>query len=145
MRRERKTIRLAEGEPQAIAPHVEPSRKSPEKKEKQSQVTAIWWFQSANDKLVIWVPVVWDSNRDTSKSQESLAFSGILAKNPTHQAEPPIYHPSLVKPQANWKILDWIYPPPRMPVANEGLGWDSLLKMVHNPGGDCYWVGGRPK
>ena len=35
-------------------------------------------------------------------------------------------------------------PPPRIPVANEGLGWDSLLKMVHNPGGDCYWVGGRP-
>ena len=32
-----------------------------------------------------------------------------------------------------------------MPVTNEGLGWDSLLKMVHNPGGDCYWVGGRPK
>ena len=30
-------------------------------------------------------------------------------------------------------------------VANEGLGWDSLLKMVHNPGGDCYWVGGEPK
>ena len=30
----------------------------------------------------------------------------------------------------------WIYPPPRMPVANEGLGWDSLLKMVHSPGGD---------
>ena len=21
-------------------------------------------------------------------------------------------------------------------MANEGLGWDSLLKMVHNPGGD---------
>ena len=40
-------------------------------------------------------------------------------------------------------ILD--LPPPRIPVANEGLGWDSLLKMVHNPGGDCYWVGGRPK
>ena len=38
----------------------------------------------------------------------------------------------------------WIYPPPRMPVANEGLVRDSLLKMVHNPGGDCYWVGGRP-
>ena len=30
----------------------------------------------------------------------------------------------------------WIYPPPRMPVTNEGLGWDSLLKMVHNPGAD---------
>ena len=29
-------------------------------------------------------------------------------------------------------------------MANEGLGWDSLLKMVHIPGGDCYWVGGRP-
>ena len=26
-------------------------------------------------------------------------------------------------------------------VANEGLGWDSLLKMVHNPGGD--WNPGR--
>ena len=23
-----------------------------------------------------------------------------------------------------------------MPVANEGLAWDSILKMVHNPGGD---------
>ena len=31
-----------------------------------------------------------------------------------------------------------------MPVANEGLGWDSLLKMVHDPGGDCYWEGGQP-
>ena len=26
-------------------------------------------------------------------------------------------------------------------VANEGLGWDPLLKMVHNPGGD--WHPGR--
>ena len=26
-------------------------------------------------------------------------------------------------------------------MANEGLGWDSLLKMVHNPGGD--WNPGR--
>ena len=43
-----------------------------------------------------------------------------------------------------WYILD-DHPPPRMPVANEGLGRDSLLKMVHSPGGDCYWVGGRPK
>ena len=25
---------------------------------------------------------------------------------------------------------------------NEGLGWDPLLKNCHNPGGDCYWVGG---
>ena len=30
-------------------------------------------------------------------------------------------------------------------MANEGLGWDSLLKMFHNPGGDCYWVRGRSK
>ena len=37
-----------------------------------------------------------------------------------------------------------LYPPPRMPVTNEGLGWDSLLKMVHNPGGDepASWVEG---
>ena len=32
-------------------------------------------------------------------------------------------------------------------VANEGLGWDSLLKMVHNPGGDepASWEGGQAK
>ena len=23
-------------------------------------------------------------------------------------------------------------------VVNEGLGWDSLLKMFHNPGGDWH-------
>ena len=23
-------------------------------------------------------------------------------------------------------------------MANEGLGWDSLLKIVHNPGGDWH-------
>ena len=28
-------------------------------------------------------------------------------------------------------------------MANEGLGRDSLLKMVHNPG-DSYWEGGQP-
>ena len=31
--------------------------------------------------------------------------------------------------------------PPRIPVANEGLGWDSLLSMVHNPGGDDCILG----
>ncbi len=30
-----------------------------------------------------------------------------------------------------------MWPPPSIPVANEGLGWDSLLKMVHNPG--AHW------
>ena len=29
-------------------------------------------------------------------------------------------------------------------MANEGLGWDPLLKMVHNPGGHCYREGGQP-
>ena len=42
-------------------------------------------------------------------------------------------------------VINWVVPPPRMPVANEGLVRDSLLKMVHNPGGDCYWEGGQPK
>ena len=38
-----------------------------------------------------------------------------------------------------WEMdISWIYPPPRIPVANEGLGWDSLRKMVHNPGGDWH-------
>ena len=26
-------------------------------------------------------------------------------------------------------VITWVVPPPRIPVANEGLGWDSLLKM----------------
>ena len=26
-------------------------------------------------------------------------------------------------------VILWIYPPPRIPVANEGLGWNSLLNM----------------
>ena len=29
-------------------------------------------------------------------------------------------------------------------MGNEGLGWDYLLKMVHNPCGNCYWVGATP-
>ena len=32
--------------------------------------------------------------------------------------------------------ITWFYPPARIPVANEGLVRDSLLKMFHNPGGD---------
>ena len=39
----------------------------------------------------------------------------------------------------------WVVPPPRMPVVNEGLGWDPLLKMVHNPGGHCYCEGATLK
>ncbi len=35
-------------------------------------------------------------------------------------------------------------PPPPSNSGNEGLGWDSLLKMVHNPGGDSYWEGRQP-
>ena len=30
-------------------------------------------------------------------------------------------------------------------MANEGLGLGfAILKMVPNPGGDCYWEGGQP-
>ncbi len=34
----------------------------------------------------------------------------------------------------------WIYPPPRMPVANEGLGWDTgyPTKNVTNPPGGWH-------
>ena len=35
----------------------------------------------------------------------------------------------------------WVWPPPRMPVANKGLVRNPLLKMVHNPGGDRYYEG----
>ena len=36
--------------------------------------------------------------------------------------------------------MNWVVPP-HSNSGNEGLGWDSLLKMFHNPGGDC-WMGG---
>ena len=34
----------------------------------------------------------------------------------------------VISPTYKWGIFS-VYPPPRMPVTNEGLGWDSLLKM----------------
>ena len=38
----------------------------------------------------------------------------------------------------------WVVPPPSNS-GHEGLGWDSLLKMFHNPGGDeASWEGGQP-
>ena len=27
-------------------------------------------------------------------------------------------------------LMDWVVPPPRMPVANEGLGWDPVIFLV---------------
>ena len=42
--------------------------------------------------------------------------------------------------------IHWVVPPPSNSHTNEGFGWDPLLKMVHNPGGD--WNpgrGGQPK
>ena len=55
------------------------------------------------------------------------------------------------KTNISWKnvhlhgVIHWVENPLPVIVANEGLGWDSLLKMVHNPGGDSYWEGGQPK
>ena len=40
-------------------------------------------------------------------------------------------------------MIIWVVPPPSNS-GNEGLVRDSLLKMVHNPGGDSYWEGGQP-
>ena len=38
-----------------------------------------------------------------------------------------------------WKTRVYIWSTPNpVTVTNEGLGWDSLLKMVHNPGGDWH-------
>ena len=42
-------------------------------------------------------------------------------------------------------IVPWDWPSPRMPVANEGLGWDPLLRIFDNPGAHCYWEGATPK
>ena len=39
------------------------------------------------------------------------------------------------------RYVDIIWVWPRIPVVNEGFGWDSLLKMAHNPGG--HWNLGR--
>ena len=30
-------------------------------------------------------------------------------------------------------------------MAKVELGIPEVLNMFHNPGGDCWWVGGRPK
>ena len=51
---------------------------------------------------------------------------------------------SLIKPSLRFggrEIYLGLSPLPGWPVANEGLGWDPQLKMVHNPGGD--WHPGR--
>ena len=29
------------------------------------------------------------------------------------------------QPRYDFRNICWVYPPPRIPVANEGLGWDS--------------------
>ena len=34
--------------------------------------------------------------------------------------------------------IPWIYPPPRIPVTNEGFFRDPLLKMLCHPGGDWH-------
>ena len=44
-------------------------------------------------------------------------------------------------PETNSEYTFGHWPLPRIPVANKGLGWDSLLKMVHNPGG--HWHPGK--
>ena len=38
--------------------------------------------------------------------------------------------------RVHFQLLCFGSTPHPVTVANEGLGWDSLLKMVHNPGGD---------
>jgi len=39
----------------------------------------------------------------------------------------------------------WVWPLPRMPVANKGLDWDSLLKKgITVEKGHCYWEGAIP-
>ena len=43
-------------------------------------------------------------------------------------------------------IIDlWVWPPPRMPVANEGLVRNPPVNMFHNPGGHCEWEGATSK
>ena len=48
-----------------------------------------------------------------------------------------------------WSLLRYELGCPPFPGCNRGkwrfrLGYPNL-KMVHNPGGDCYWEGGQPK
>ena len=42
-----------------------------------------------------------------------------------------------------YMYIYWVVPPPSNS-GNEGLGWDPLLKIQQNPGGDSYWEGGQP-
>ncbi len=37
--------------------------------------------------------------------------------------------PKMFPEESSIIYVNWVVPPPRMPVANEGLGWNPLLKM----------------
>ena len=53
--------------------------------------------------------------------------------------------PKMVLVQFTNPIVPSDWPSPRMPVANEGLGWDPPLRIFDNPGAHCYWEGATPK
>ena len=58
-------------------------------------------------------------------SQDHLGCTSRKMKNCLTENELPINGCKIAIP--------WNYPPPRVPVANEGLGWDPLLKIYRNP------------
>ena len=60
---------------------------------------------------------------------------------------PPSNFHVLLRPKKNYPIfvvLSWQNFSHPGPVANEGLVWDSILKIEKNPGDDCMesWIGG---
>lgn len=59
-----------------------------------------------------------------------------LPHGPTYS----VYNMKIIEDTLLCIAMFWVVPRPRMPVANEDLGWDPL-----ETGGDCYWAGGQPK
>lgn len=59
-----------------------------------------------------------------------------LPHGPTYS----VYNMKVIEDTLLCIAMFWVVPP-RMPLANEDLGWDPLLET----GGDCYWAGGQPK
>ena len=64
------------------------------------------------------------------------SFTSTFRQAGRESASPRIRYP----PSKRNINIAWVVPPPSNS-GNEGLGWDSLLKMFHNPGGD--WNPGR--
>ena len=74
-----------------------------------------------------------DSNESPPSHRLSIHLPGPRLKPPLPLLMPWVVEAASLEPGLlalpGENLLSWVVPPPRMPVANEGLGWDPLPKM----------------